>query len=199
MHLQHKRLPAVVQKFLDRTYPNAKAVSQEMGWLKDAGITPQEFSDFCHEFATGVMYVKSKFPGHSLPKQIMFSNSGEEGLDEDTFALYDPLAKSIIINRDLCRQRYAPGEQFFADHHETIKVTPGQGVILRGIEEAFHHNQNVGGARCLKRHRTKMWIIGENMKYLEDPIEKEADAFVLAAAQELGFIVPQKKGGRGRT
>lgn len=189
-----KDMPKCVKDFLERTYPNSKTIDREMGWLKDDGITPEQFSEFCREFAQGVMYVKRKFPHASSPDKIIFCNTGDnEYLDDQTQAAYDPNDLTIIVNRRFCRNRYDGSRIFHADHERKIEIRPAESVILTGIEEAYHHNQNKDGARCRKKHMSRQWELGADKPYLEDPIEQDADRFVLAAARELGFI-PKIKG-----
>ncbi len=126
---------SLAARFTAETALGVPQQAEHMGWLKEAGITPEDFAKVCAGFARGVDYVAKKFG--TEPKAIIVNDRHADG---EAGTHYNTGTETIFLTRADIQTTVGLGTT------RDLKTDPVllnyiDRSVLRGVEEAYHHYQ----------------------------------------------------------
>jgi hypothetical protein len=173
--------PSVAEQFIAETGMGAPGQAGHMGWLKENGISPRDFADYCESFARGVAWVRDQFG--SEPAAIVITDRKADGTA--IVPHYNTGSKTIflpraVIARDIgmSTMRQGKTEPLILNHNDM--------AMMYGVEEAYHHYQFTEHKQKILFHNLPL-STGEGYDH-DNAVEQDAKRVVRRAIVDLGLL-----------
>lgn len=128
--------PSPSARLIAETAMGSPTQAEHMGWLKEAGISPQDFAETCAGFAHGANYITQKF-GAPSPLIIIDDELGAAGKN---WVHYDPEKQVIHLSRKTI-ETIIQRKQYSQAHTRPFVLGQADAAAMYGVEEAYHHYQ----------------------------------------------------------